>query len=313
MKVIEADAVERALDIPSLVEALRRQFREGCALPTRHHHTVPDPGGPDAVLLLMPAWQPGEVIGVKVVTVFPGNGARGLPAVIGSYLLMDGAGGTVRAVIDGPMLTVRRTAAASALASTYLSREDASVLCMVGTGALAPHLIEAHCAVRPIGEVRIWGRDPAKAAALAERLAGRAGRVIAVEGLRAAVAGADVVSCATLSRAPLVQGAWLKPGAHLDLVGAYSRDMRESDDECVRRADIYVDTMDGALAEAGDLLQPMASGALPRSAIRGDLFGLTRGEVQGRSRPAQITLFKSVGTALEDLAAARLVQARAGG
>ncbi|HEX7006577.1 MAG TPA: ornithine cyclodeaminase family protein, partial [Alphaproteobacteria bacterium] len=172
MRVVGPEEVHRSLDDPSLIDALAAMFRDGCETPVRHHHRIAVPGGADGTLLLMPAWQTGGPVGVKLVTVFPDNGRRGLPAVMGAYLLLDGATGAPRALIDGPALTVRRTAAASALAARFLARADARRLLMAGTGALAPHLVRAHAAVRPIREVAIWGRSPDKAERLAAALAG---------------------------------------------------------------------------------------------------------------------------------------------
>src|SRR4051794_2642656 len=180
MLVVGAEDIHLLLDFPSLIEALKDMFRDGATVPPRHHHAIdpptPDqhPGGHQGTLLLMPAWRDGDALGVKIVTVFPDNARRSLPAVYGTYLLLDAATGMPRAVLDGTALTLRRTAAASALAASYLAREDSAVHLMVGTGALAPHLIMAHRAVRPIRETRIWGRDPQKAAALAACLGGTA-------------------------------------------------------------------------------------------------------------------------------------------
>lgn len=306
MQMIPADEVERRLDYPRLIEALRAMFRDGCEVPVRHHHTIGVNDGPAATLLLMPAWQTGGHIGVKVATVFPGNGAKGLPGVMASYLLLDGTTGAPVALLDGAALTARRTACASALAADYLARPDAAHLLMVGTGALAPHLIRAHAAVRPITRVTVWGRSPDKARALAEAV-GRDGlSAAAADFLEDAVGRADIISCATMAVDPLVEGAWLKPGQHLDLVGGFTPDMREADDEAVRRARVYVDTRDGALKEAGDLVQPVANGVITPKDVAGDLFELTRGEAEGRRSADEITFFKSVGTALEDLAAARM-------
>jgi ornithine cyclodeaminase len=310
MRIIDAAAVYLALDYAVLVDRLERMFRQGCELPVRHHHTVKTANGPDATLLLMPAWQVGRHIGVKVVTVFPGNAAKSLPAIMGQYLLSDARTGAPIALIDGQSITVRRTACASALASRYLSRPDARSMVMIGTGALAPHMIGAHAAVRPIRDVAIWGRDPDKARALARSLAGRPYAVRAVDDLAAAIGEADIVSAATLATEPLVRGKWLKPGTHVDLVGAYTPERRESDDETVRRARVYVDTCAGATKEGGDVVQPLRNGVLKPEDIVADLFELTRGEKKGRGGPDEITLFKSVGTALEDLAAAELAVER---
>jgi ornithine cyclodeaminase/alanine dehydrogenase-like protein (mu-crystallin family) len=318
MRIITGSDIAEALTFPELVETLRTAFRSGPVAPERHHHTIALPDQPDATLLLMPAWSDFAAqghshrgyVGVKVVSVFPGNAERGRPSVSGVYLLMAGRSGEPLALIDGQALTLWRTAAASALAASYLARHDSSRLLMVGAGALAPYLIEAHAAVRPIREVLIWNRHAERADKLAARLAGRRYTVAATEDLEGAVGGADIVSCATLSREPLVRGAWLSGGTHLDLVGAFTPEMREADDAAVERARLFVDTRAGALKEGGDLVQPLASGLISEDDIAADLFELARGEKAGRRFHDQITLFKSVGTALEDLAAATHVFAR---
>ncbi len=312
MRIIGPSEVNSSLDFAALVEALRQMFRAGCEAPLRHHHAIKTTdGAPDATLLLMPAWQSGRHIGIKMVTVFPGNAAADLPSVMGAYLLLDGKTGEVLALLDGPALTARRTAAASALAASYLARPDCERLLMVGTGALAPHLVEAHASVRPIRNVLVWGRDPDKAKRLAQRLDRKTLKVAATTDLEAAVRGAHVVSCATLSFEPLIRGEWLPLGVHLDLVGGFTPERREADDEAVRRARIFVDTREGAVKEAGDIVQPLRAGIIGEDDIAGDLFELTRGTRAGRRYHDQITLFKSVGTALEDLAAAQLAYERA--
>lgn len=313
MRIIDANSVAKALPYDALIEALRSMFRDGCTVPLRHHHGVEVPGKAEATLLLMPAWTPGGYIGIKMVTVFPSNGEKGLPAIMGQYLLLSGETGEVLAMIDGQTLTARRTAAASALAASYLVREDAATMLMVGAGALAPQLIRAHLAVRPsLREIAIWARDKMKSQALADKMAAETGRnVTAADDLEAMARTADLISCATLSKQPLVKGAWLKPGAHLDLVGAFTPEMRESDDEAVRRARVFVDTREGALKEAGDIVLAVKAGALTPEAIQGDLYDLTRGASKGRETAQEITFFKSVGTALEDLAAAQLAYSRA--
>jgi alanine dehydrogenase len=320
MRILSAAEVDANLDDLALIDRLDQLFRIGCEMPPRHHHTITNPGGPgsaDATLLLMPAWTraPSGRLGVKIVTVFPDNVRRSLPSIYGQYLLLDGETGASLALLDGTMLTKRRTACASGLASRYLSRIDATRLLMIGTGALAPHLIRVHSKVRPIREVAIWGRRPEEAQRLARELSsslptmlGRAVTVHAVADRQQAVRSADIVSCATLSKAPLVEGAWLREGQHIDLVGAYTPEMRECDDDAVRRAQVHVDTRAGSTREAGDIVLPIRSGAITADKIVADLFELARGERSGR--PAldgrSITLFKSVGAALEDLAAAEL-------
>ncbi|HUG60420.1 MAG TPA: ornithine cyclodeaminase family protein, partial [Methylomirabilota bacterium] len=228
---------------------------------------------------------------------------------------MSGETGEPLAVLDGRTLTLARTAAASALAASFLARPDARSMAMIGAGALSPYLIAAHAAVRPIERVAIWNRDGAKAASLAASLHGGVhdGRRIAVtaaSSIAEAVADADIVSAATMATEPLIRGADLRPGSHVDLVGGFTPAMREADDDAVRRASVYVDTRVGALAEAGDIVQPIAAGVIGEADIRGDLADLCRGLSTGRADPGEITLFKSVGTALEDLAAASLVYDR---
>ncbi len=310
MRLIGPSEVHAALDFRSLVESLRQMFRSGCEVPVRHHHAVEVPGADAATLLLMPAWQAGRHIGVKTVTVFPSNAEKSLPSVMGIYTLLDGSTGEPLALIDGPALTLRRTAAASALAASYLARADSERLLMIGTGALAPHLVEAHASVRPIRNVLVWGRSYEKAQRLAHRLDRKTMKVAATDDLANAVRGAHVVSCATLSADPLVLGQWLPLGVHVDLVGGFTPKMREADDEAVKRARVFVDTRAGACKEAGDIVQPLEAGVLGADDIAGDLFELCRGSRAGRRFNDQITLFKSVGTALEDLAAAQLALER---
>ncbi|CAN5377647.1 ornithine cyclodeaminase family protein [soil metagenome] len=311
MRFVGAAEIDALLDYPSLIKALREAFTGSIVAPMRHHHEIARPGA-DAVLLLMPAWHaaPGGYLGVKTVSVFPDNVSRGKPSVMGTYLLMTGDSGEPLAAFDGQSLTLWRTAAASALAAGHLARADAARMTMIGAGALAPRLIAAQAAVRPIRDVAIWNRTPETARRLAAELDRPGLRVTATDDRESAVRSADIVSAATLSAEPLVQGAWLRTGAHFDLVGAYNPRMRESDDEAVRRARVYVDTRAGALKEAGDIAQPLASGALREADIAGDLADLCHGRVEGRRSADEITLFKSVGTAIEDLAAAVLVWER---
>jgi ornithine cyclodeaminase len=222
---------------------------------------------------------------------------------MGLYLLLDGATGEPEALIDGQRLTQWRTACASALAASYLARQDSSRLLVVGAGALSTFLAKAHSAVRPIDSIRIWNRTPANAEKVAAGLRAAGLPASAAGDLDAELAEADIVSSATITTQPLVKGALLKPGAHVDLVGGFTPTMRESDDEAIRRARVYVDTRAGATKEAGDIVQPLASGVLKSDAVIADLHELARGEKAGRQGDSEITLFKSVGAALEDLAA----------
>lgn len=310
MLMLSAGDVDDALTFPGLVETLRIAFRDGAIQPVRHHHAIERPSGAASTLLLMPAWSDFNAgvsgnghIGVKIVTVSPDNNAINKPAVMGLYLLIDGTTGEPQALIDGPRLTQWRTACASALAATYLAREDASRLLVIGAGALSTFLAKAHCAVRPIRQIRIWNRTLANAEKVAAQLCADGLEAEAASDLDAELAQADIVSSATISSAPLIKGALLKPGAHVDLVGGFTPTMREADDDAIRRARVFVDTREGATKEAGDIVQPLASGVLAPENIVADLHDLARGDRPGRQGAGEITLFKSVGAALEDLTA----------
>ncbi|TSA11283.1 MAG: ornithine cyclodeaminase family protein [Betaproteobacteria bacterium] len=304
MPFFSAAEVHAALDYRTLAAALREAFREGCVAPLRHVHDVTGEGDR---LLLMPAWHPGRDLGVKLVTVFPRNRARGAATVSALYVLLDGVTGHPRALIDGEALTLRRTAAASALASTYLARKDSATLLVIGTGALAPHMARAHCALRPITSLLLWGRSLERAQALAALMRDEGLPAQALADLQSGLGQADMVSCATTATEPVLRGTLIRPGTHVDLVGGFTPQMREADDTLIARAEIFVDTYAGALKEAGDLVQPLASGMLARERVRAELAELVAGAHPGRKSATEITLFKSVGTALEDLCAAQMV------
>lgn len=313
MRFIDSAQVSKALSYPGLIDILDQAFRVGAISPLRHHHKIALENRPEAMLLLMPAWSAsapgaataGPYIGIKIVTAFPDNGPRlGKPAIQGIYLLLSSESGEPLALIDGPALTVWRTAGASALASRYLSRPDASRMVMIGAGALAEYLIRAHASVRPIKSVAIWNRTPANAEAMAAKLAHTGLDITVTTDLEAAVRAADIVSTATISSTPVVKGAWLKPGCHLDLVGAFRPDMREADDDCVRRASLWVDTRVGGMNEAGDVVMPLKAGVITEAHVLGDLYELARGQAPLRTSNHEITMFKSVGASIEDLAAA---------
>jgi alanine dehydrogenase len=305
-QIYDAVSVAQRLPYAALIEALDEAFRSDAVVPGRTHLQVEVPGSAEATLLLMPAWRPGTSLGIKIATIFPGNMEKILPSVNASYLVLDARTGEPAALLDGAELTARRTAAASALASRYLSREEAVSLLMIGAGKLAPHLARAHATVRQLEGIMIWARRPEEARRIAGLLADEGLPATPVGDLEAAVRRADIVSSATLAIEPLIRGSWLHEGQHLDLVGAFRADRREADGDAVSRADVYVDTFAGALGEAGDIVQAMAEGLLGREDIIGDLAGLCRGTCPARRSHRTITLFKSVGTALEDLAAAEL-------
>ena len=310
MTFIEAEEIETLLEPRELIEALRAAFRAGCEMPVRHHHHVRVGQGVDGTLLLMPAWREGAVMGLKCLTVYPGNPAAGLPTIMGFYALMDATTGRLLAQMDARALTMKRTAAASALAADFLARDDATRLCIVGTGTLAPYMVRAHAAVRPLERVTVCGRSAAKVQAMVAALAREPFETVAATSIEDAVGDADIVCCATTATAPIVRGAWLRPGVHLDLVGAFKPEMREADEDAVTKARVYVDSRAGAMHEAGDILIPLKAGAIDETHVRGDLFELAREEKRGRGSRDEITLFKSVGMALEDLAAAELALAK---
>jgi alanine dehydrogenase len=308
MRVIDADQVRARADLPRLIDSLEHAFRGDAVVPQRQVLALPG-GNATGQFLVMPAFDADGSAAVKLVTYLPANAGRGLPTIQAAIVAFSPEGTPV-AVLDGTMVTRLRTAAASALASSYLSRADSSRLTVVGTGALAPWMAAAHAVVRPIERIDVWGRSPERVAATVDairELVGAHVRVDAAAALEESVRAADIVSCATSSPTPLVAGQWLRPGTFVDLVGSFSPSTREADDDAVRRARIFVDTFEGALAEAGDLIDPIARGVIDRERIEGELADLVTGRITGRRTAEEITLFKSVGTALEDLAAAQLL------
>ncbi|AWU94678.1 ornithine cyclodeaminase family protein [Azospirillum ramasamyi] len=307
MRTVSAAELRSVLHHRMLIERLRQSFRAGVEAPPAHRHRVETYGASDATLLLAPAWQVNQSIGLRIDTDFPDNSGGDLPQIQGVYLLADGKTGVPQALLESSAALARRSgAAASALAASYLARPDAERLLVVGTGSLALELVEAHAAVRTIRHVLVWGRDLQKAKRLAARFHRPKFRIEATSDLEGAVRGADIVACATAAREPLIHGDWLRPGQHLDLLGGVTPEMREADDGCIRRSRVFVDCRNRTPVEAGDISQPLASGLLTADDIAGDLFDLGRGERAGRRFYDQITLFKSVGTALADLCAAQM-------
>lgn len=306
MRVIDTADVHRVLSFGPLIEELRNVFASPAGVPRRMLYPLAE-GSRDAFALL-PAWTD-AVAGVKAFTYLPGNAAVGREILHSKILLFDRRTGEPTSLVDGTSVTYWRTAAVAGLAADYLARPDARRLLVCGTGNLAPYMALAHATVRPIEEVVIWGRNREKAERTIERiLASRPDlRCHVAEDLPAEVAAADVVSCVTASPEPIVFGAWLRPGTHLDLFGNHERDGRECDTEAVVRSRVYVDSRDNVLNEAGELLIPISEGRFEPESIVGELADLCAGRVGGRESAEEITLFKSVGTALADLAAADLV------
>ncbi|MHA3980650.1 bifunctional Delta(1)-pyrroline-2-carboxylate/Delta(1)-piperideine-2-carboxylate reductase [Halovulum sp. GXIMD14794] len=300
------DKISAALDWAALIGQLRTWFSENeVEAPARQVLPIRQPDGSEASLLIMPAWVPGSSIGVKVVTFFPENAQRGKPTINAGYMLFDGETGEMRAVMDADLLTARRTACASALAADYLARRDAKHLLVVGTGQLSRAMAQAHVTVRRYDRISVWGRSPDSAEHVARDLAALGLPARAVKSLQLACSEADVISTVTASTSPIVKGEWLKPGTHLDLVGSFRPDMRESDDQAVTQAKIFVDNTDSAML-GGDLAQPAKAGLIDPMLFHADLAELCQGRHPGRQSDSEFTLFKSAGTALEDLAAAEL-------
>lgn len=309
MQTFDETATTAALDFPALIDALRAMFRAGCEVPQRHVHAVKGAQG-EGTVLIMPAWT-GEYLGIKTVNVYARNRDRGLPGLFATYTLFEASTGRPLAHLDGNVITARRTVAASALAASYLARKDAQKLLVVGAGRIGALLPHAYRAVLPRLSVEIWARRRDAAESLVQQLTAQGFVCSVAHDLAAAARRADVVSCATLAESPLVQGAWLRPGTHLDLIGSFAPSMREADDAAFAGARIYVDTNE-ALQKSGELLGPMGRGVFRADDVVGTLADLCLGRVGGRGSDDEKTVFKSVGTALEDLAAAIVVFASRG-
>ena len=296
--------------IDAMGEALCALARGGAVLPLRTLMWQPDRAG---LLGLMPGWLgTPAALGIKVVTVFPGNHGSDLDAHQGTVQLFDTTRGSLRAVIDARAVTAIRTAAVSGLATRLMASADAGDLAIIGSGVQAATHVDAMHAVRSLRRVRVWSRTRARAEAFAARHGARTGLAIEVAAsARDAVHGADIVCTTSSAKAPVLEGAWLAPGTHVNAVGACFRDSRELDTEAVRRARLIVDRRESALAEAGDFLMARAEGAITDDHIAGELGEVVIGRVVGRAAADEITLFESLGLAVEDLAAAQFVYRRA--
>lgn len=294
---ITADDVGKC-DWPRLVDALQ----------AGHRGAVPEIADQflhrgDDVMLSRAAWIDGLGVGVKSVTVLPGNTGKGLPSVQGAMLIFDDATGAPRALIDSELITRWKTAADSVLGARLLAREDAKHLLIVGAGSVAASLIEAYPAVLPgLERITIWNRTTAKAQTLAAAHSG----VEVASDLHAALADADIVSTATMSSAPILPGALLRPGTHVDLIGAFTDTMREADDEVLLRGRLFVDARETTVDHIGELTIPLAAGTISRTDIQGDLRDLVAGSVK-RDSMQEITVFKNGGGAHLDLMTADLI------
>ncbi|UVV70750.1 ornithine cyclodeaminase family protein [Brucella anthropi] len=310
-RIIDARTAADLLPFETLIERLRRAYADGCHVPERHHHRVSMENETEATLLLMPAWSKQQggadrYLGVKLVNVFPDNAQIAQPGLYSTYILSDGKTGAPLAFIDGNVITSRRTVAASALAADYLARKDADTLLVIGSGRVASLLPYAYAAVRKFVKVLIWDIHEQGAKMLAQKLVADGFNAEAVNALEPAVRQADVITSATLSSQPLVLGDWVKPGTHVDLIGAFTPRMRESDGALLQKASIFIDTEE-AMIEGGDIVAAVKEGFIDRDSIKGTLQQLCSGTVKGRHSNIAISCFKAVGTALADLSAASLV------
>jgi ornithine cyclodeaminase/alanine dehydrogenase-like protein (mu-crystallin family) len=298
--------ISEHLEYKKLIEALREIFQSEYTLPVRHHHFYKTAAGDENTLILMPVWN-SEFMGLKQVTVAPTNTKDHMPSIFAQYILSDSKTGKPLAYMNASELTARRTACTSALAASYLCREDAANLLIVGGGAVAKHLAQAHLAVRNFKKVSIWMRNPAKMEAFVANLKAQGIPAVAVTDLEESARQADLIACATLSKTPIIKGEWLKPGTHLDLIGSHKPSTRETDDEAIRKSSIFVDSRAGALYETGELALPIAAGIITEKEVKADIVELIKGIHPGRTSSEELTLFKSAGLAIEDLAAALLV------
>lgn len=303
MHIISAEHVYRICSWHNLMDALSRA----------HYHERPlvdrlvidsTVDASTQTYINLAAWLPGKAFASKIITILPGNPSKGtgLPAIQALVTLFDGATGSPRAIIDGTSLTYVKTAADSALGSRLLSRSDASQLTLVGTGGLAPYVVRAHLAARPsISTVNVWGRRRQAAEAVASALAAQGVIVNVVDELQPAVEGADIISCVTSTQVPLVKGKWLKPGSHLDLIGSYTPEMRECDDEAIRRARVFVDSPWSAVTQSGDICGPLSRGIITAADIEANLYDLCSGKFSLDRKAEDITVFKNGGGAHLDL------------
>ena len=303
-RIIDRDSA-RGLDWPGAIDALRQGHLAATA-EVRDLFLGP---GSDS-LLTRAAWLPGRGFGVKAVTVFGDNPARGLPSVQGAMLIFDPETGVLTAVIDAPLVTEYKTCADSVLGAQILARPDSRRLLIVGAGVLAGGLVAAYRAGMPhLDQVQVWARRPEQVRALAERLAAEGHAVTPVTDLVAAVAQADIVSTATMAREPVLRGEWVRPGTHVDLIGACRAEMREADDALMTRARIFVDSRATTIAHIGELAIPIAAGVLTPDDVLGDLYDLVPGRCW-RTGADQITVFKNGGGAhLDTMIAAGIAAA----
>jgi ornithine cyclodeaminase len=307
LQYFDASVISDCLSYSELLASLEQAFIQSHTAPDRLHYELAESMGVDTRLLVMVAWGADHYLGVKMVTLCSDNAAQGLPTLSGVYCLFDGKNGLPLAMLDGAELTACRTAAASVLAAKCLVDQVPNTVLIMGAGKLSTYYINAYAEIMKPERVLLWNRDINKAEAVVESLSLNKTKLEVVTNLETSVNQADIISTITSSTEPLFPGTWCKPGCHLDLVGGYRPDMREVDDDLIRRAMIYVDTYQGAFDEAGDIIDPLNRGIISKQDIHADLAELVRGKHIEQDDSKDLTVFKSVGTAIEDLAAAVLV------
>ena len=311
MLMLDANTILDCMPFTTLVDELEALHREPIGLVDEMLMESKDAENNTSHFFIRTGWQPEKAVGAKVITIFPRNNQeREWPSIQAVYILFEGVNGSPVACLDGTALTWLKTASDSALASKLLSRSDIESMLMVGAGQMAPHLVRAHCQIRPsLRRVQIWNRTLDKAQALCQELAGDFPEIqfSATEQLEPPAREADLICSAIGCEQPIIRGEWLKPGSHLDLIGAYTPTMREADDECLRRGSLFVDARETTLHHIGELMIPLASGVISESDVLADLSDLCQQRHGGRSSDDEITVFKNGGGGHLDLMCARLL------
>jgi alanine dehydrogenase len=306
--------VRAVLSMDDLIETMQHALADFSANRVKQPlRTVLDIGSPHSFFGVMPAFMPETgTLGTKLVTVFGGNAALGLPSHLATIVLLDPSTGSLRCIMDGRYITEARTAAVSAVSARLLARRNVTTLAIIGSGVQARSHLEAMLSVRQFRNIRVWSPTPEHRQAFVERVRQMVdATLVASDSAQAAVTDADVVVLATAAREPVVRSEWIADGAHICAVGACRPDQREMDTALVSRARVFVDSCTAALTEAGDIVIPMREGAFGAAHIAGELGQLAAAGVQGRQGDGQVTLFKSLGMAVEDVAAAHLAYRRA--
>jgi alanine dehydrogenase len=309
--MLDADKILNSMSFTTLVDELAAMHCDPIGLIDEMLMGSRDASDNVNHFFIRTGWQPEKAVGAKVITVFPRNNQqREWPSIQAVYILFEGVNGTPIACLDGTALTWIKTATDSALGSCLLSRENIETMLMIGAGQMAPHLVSAHCAVRPsLKQVQIWNRTGDKAAALCASLAEKFPQIefAPMSEIESGAREADLICSAIGCEAPIIEGAWLKPGTHVDLIGAYTPAMREADDECLRRGSLFVDARETTLHHIGELMIPLANGVISEQDVLADLSDLCQQRHEGRQSDAEITLFKNGGGGHLDLMCARIL------